>query len=77
MTDWVWLLIGGGIGTIVFLICDFVRVWVRDRKTWFVPIGTDGGERVYQCRKCGGKFTCAVIERMFYCPVCGREVDND
>lgn len=74
MTDTMWLIIGFVIGAVLGIIYEIASAYRRNRKTWFAPIGIDGEETVYQCRKCGETFTCAVIERVRYCPACGREV---
>ena len=87
MPDWVLLVIGFIIGSIICIISEIISAYHRDRNTWFVPIGIDGKETTYQCRKdteettyqcrkCGETFTCAVIERVLYCSACGRKVEK-
>ena len=75
MPDWVLFIIGFVAGSVICIIYEIVSTYHRDRKTWFAPVGVAGEEVVYQCRKCGGTFTCAAVECMLYCPVCGREVE--
>lgn len=77
MSDAMWLVIGFTIGAVLCIIYEIASAYRRSRKTWFVPVGIRGEETVYQCRKCGGTFTCEDIGRMLYCPICGREVEDD
>ena len=77
MPDWILLIIGFVSGSVMCIIYEIVSAYRRDRETWFAPIGTDGEDTVYQCRKCGESFSCKVIEYVSYCPACGREVKND
>jgi DNA-directed RNA polymerase subunit RPC12/RpoP len=77
MSDGLLLFVGFIIGAALCVIHEIASAYRSGRKTWLAPIGTNGEETVYQCRKCGATFSCAAIERMLYCPICGRKVVDE
>ena len=48
MLDWLLLIIGFAIGSVICVICSLIGAYRRSRKTWFVPVGIDGEETYLQ-----------------------------